>query len=98
MPCSANCDVCSGSATCTTCHTGYKLVENKCNSCQNGYFSFENECHPCNSNCLTCNDSTNCLSCNDPTKTLSSGCTLTSNTTSGSFYIILGKEIYGQNS
>jgi hypothetical protein len=67
--CISPCNACTDAVACTTCVTGYYLLENvttnNCvSTCPSGYYLLGNLCKQCNSLCTICADSPdNCFKC-----------------------------------
>ena len=63
--CRANCAVCSSYSTCTTCASGFSLINGYCStSCPSGQYKSGTSCFSCPAMCRTCTSATTCTSCN----------------------------------
>jgi hypothetical protein len=67
--CASPCNACTDATACTTCVTGYYLLENSTtnncvSTCPSGYYLLGNLCRQCNSLCSICMDNPdNCFKC-----------------------------------
>ena len=64
--CTANCQNCPTSSSCSSCNSGYKLYSNACySSCPTGtYQSDSSHCTKCPYECSSCSNANACTSCN----------------------------------
>ena len=74
--CTANCQNCPTSSSCSACNSGYKLYSNACySSCPSGtYQSNSTNCENCPNKCKQCVNSTHCQVCLRPYKLFNNTC------------------------
>ena len=64
MSCSSNCLACSSYSTCTSCSSGFNLINGYCTqNCPSGSYSSSSGCSSCEINCKSCQNLAHCTSC-----------------------------------
>ena len=64
MSCSPNCLNCTSYGSCSSCSSGYNLVNRYCTqNCPQGTYNTTTGCSNCETNCASCQDLAHCTSC-----------------------------------